>query len=65
MGYVLNMWHISDVTDIYKCSDSEARVILESVLESTHITDTISDEVSEKAFDNGLKSWCEVHGDEI
>ena len=65
MGYVLNIWHISDVTDNYRCSDSEARDILESILESDHRNNRVFEDIDEKAFDNDFKSWCEVYGDEI
>lgn len=65
MGYVLNIWHISDVTQNYRCSDGEARVILESILESDYINNRVFEEVDEKAFDNDLKSWCEVYGDKV
>lgn len=65
MGYVLNIWHIEDVTHHYRCSDSEARVILESVLESDYMTNKVVEEVDEKAFDNNFKRWEEVHGDEV
>jgi len=65
LGYVLNIWHISDVTQNYRCSDSEARLMLESILESDYITNRVFEEVDEKAFDNNLKSWCEVYGDKV
>ena len=33
LGYVVSLWHTSDVTDNYKCSKSEASIIIDSVLD--------------------------------
>ena len=31
LGYVVNLWHTSEVTDNYKCSESAASIIIDSV----------------------------------
>ncbi len=52
LGYVVNLWHTSDVTDKYKCSETEASIIIESVLDK--LEETIYEEIGEQAFDRGI-----------
>ena len=52
LGYVVNLWHTSDVTDNYKCSESEASIIIDSVLDK--LEDDIFERIGEEAFDRGL-----------
>ena len=52
LGYVVSLWHTSDVTDYYKCSESEASIIIDSVFDK--LEDDISERISEEAFDRGL-----------
>jgi len=52
LGYVVNLWHTSDVTDNYKCSETEASIIIESVLDK--LEETIYEEIGEQAFDRGI-----------
>lgn len=53
LGYVVNLWHTSEVTDYYKCSDSEASIILEDVFDK--LEKDICERISEEAFDRGLE----------
>ena len=53
LGYVVNLWHTSEVTDYYKCSESEASIIIDSVFDK--LEDDISERISEEAFDRGLE----------
>jgi len=52
LGYVVNLWHTSDVTDYYKCSESMAANIIDDVLYK--LEDDITEKISEEAFDRGL-----------
>ena len=52
LGYVVNLWHTSDVTDNYKCSDSMAATILDEVFDKSE--EDIFERISEEAFDRGL-----------
>lgn len=52
LGYVVNLWHTSDVTDNYKCSKSEASIIIDSVLDK--LEEDIFERIEEEAFDRGL-----------
>ena len=52
LGYVVNLWHTSDVTDYYKCSESEASIIIDSVLDK--LEDDTFERIEEEAFDRGL-----------
>jgi hypothetical protein len=52
LGYVVSLWHTSEVTGCYKCSESEASIIIESVFDK--LEDNISERISEEAFDRGL-----------
>lgn len=54
LGYVVSLWHTSEVTDYYKCSDTEASIIIESVFDK--LEDDICERISEEAFDRGLDS---------
>jgi hypothetical protein len=53
LGYVVNLWHTSDVTDNYKCSDSEASIIIGSVLDK--LEEDIFERIEEEAFDRGIE----------
>mgnify|MGYP000184578449 FL=1 len=53
LGYVVNLWHTSDVTDNYKCSESEASIIIDSVLDK--LDETIFERIEEEAFDRGIE----------
>ena len=55
LGYVVSLWHTSEVTDNYKCSETEASIIIESVLEK--LEEDILEEIGEQAFDRGIKCW--------
>jgi len=55
LGYVVNLWHTSEVTDNYKCSETEAAIIIETVFDK--LEDDISERIGEEAFDRGLRSW--------
>ena len=52
LGYVVSLWHTSEVTDYYKCSESEASIIIDSVLDK--LEEDIFERISEEAFDRGL-----------
>ena len=52
LGYVVNLWHTSDVTDYYKCSESEASIIIDSVLDK--LEEDIFERIGEEAFDRGI-----------
>lgn len=52
LGYVVNLWHTSDVTDYYKCSESEASIIIDSVFDKLEAN--IFERIGEEAFDRGL-----------
>ena len=53
LGYVVNLWHTSEVTDHYKCSNTEASIIIGNVLDT--LSDTIFEEIGEEAVDRGLE----------
>ena len=53
LGYVVNLWHTSDVTDNYNCSDTEASIIIDSVLDK--LDETIFERIEEEAFDRGIE----------
>ncbi len=52
LGYVVNLWHTSDVTDNYKCSESEASIIIDKVLYK--LEEDIFERIEEEAFDRGI-----------
>mgnify|MGYP006421188279 CR=1 FL=1 len=52
LGYVVNLWHVSDVTDNYKCSESEASIIIDSVLDK--LEEDIFERIEEEALDRGI-----------
>ena len=52
LGYVVNLWHTSEVTDNYKCSESEASIIIDSVLDK--LEEDVFERIGEEAFDRGL-----------
>lgn len=54
LGYVVNLWHTSEVTDYYKCSNSLASIIIEDIFDK--LEDDICERISEEAFDRGLES---------
>lgn len=55
LGYVVNLWHTSEVTDYYKCGKAEAAVIIDEVFDQ--LEGTIFDRVQDEAFDRGLESY--------
>ncbi len=54
LGYVVSLWHTTEVTDNYKCSETEASIIIESVLDK--LEEDVFERISEEAFDRGLES---------
>jgi hypothetical protein len=54
LGYVVNLWHTSEVTDNYKCGEAEAATIIDSVLDK--LEEDVFERISEEAFDRGLDS---------
>ena len=55
LGYVVNLWHISEVTDYYKCSKAEAAVIIDEVFDE--LEEQIFDRVHDEASDRGLELY--------
>lgn len=55
LGYVVTLYSTEEVTDYYECSDTEASIIIESVLDSDELHERIKEDIQEKAFDYGLE----------
>ena len=52
LGYVVNLWHTSELTDSYKCSNTEASIVIGNALDT--LKDTIFEEIKGGALDRGL-----------